>query len=66
MLARLLAVGAHQMSLDSAAADFLEHFRRVVGEARTLAARKRDVTAVRPALEAVDDVGQAGRWPSVR
>src|SRR5689334_121767 len=38
----------------------LQDFRRVVGETRTLAARERDVAAVRPALEAIDDIGQAG------
>src|SRR5690606_16408037 len=37
-----------------------EHFRRVVGQARTLAAAQGDVGAVAPVLEAVHGVGQAG------
>ncbi len=36
-----------------------EHVGGVVGQARALAARQRDVPGMRPALEAVDDVGEA-------
>jgi hypothetical protein len=39
----------------------LQHFARVIGQAGTLAARQGDVAAVRPALEAVDHIGQAAR-----
>jgi hypothetical protein len=39
----------------------LQHFARVIRQTRTLAARQRDVAAVGPALEAVDDVRQAAR-----
>ena len=38
----------------------LQHLGRVVGEPRALAALQRHVAAVRPALEAVDHIGQAG------
>src|ERR1700719_3151766 len=38
----------------------LQDFRRVVGEPRALAARQGHMTAVRPALEAVDDIGEPG------
>ena len=37
----------------------LEHFPGLVGKPRAFASRKCYVAAVRPALEAVDDVGQA-------
>ena len=43
----------------------LEDVAREVGQARTLAARQRHVARVRPALEAIDRVGQA-RAASVR
>ncbi len=36
----------------------LQNLRRVVGQTRTLAARQGNVTAVTPALEAVDHIGQ--------
>ena len=39
--------------------DGLQHFAGEVGQARALAARQRHVARVRPALEAVDRVGQA-------
>src|SRR5688500_8678690 len=38
----------------------LEHVGGVIGEARALAARERDVPGVAPVLHAVDDVGEAG------
>jgi len=38
----------------------LEHFRRKIRQPRAFAALQRDVAAVRPALEAVDDIGEAG------
>src|SRR6478752_5940836 len=45
----------------------LQDFRGVVRQARTLAAAQRDVRAVRPVLEAVHRVGQAGgRFRQVR
>src|SRR6187401_2811623 len=37
----------------------LQCFRRVIGQARALAARERDVPGVRPALHAIDHVGEA-------
>jgi len=37
----------------------LKNFRRVIRKPRALAAQQRDVSAVRPALEAVDHVSQS-------
>ena len=37
-----------------------EHFSREVRQTRAFAARERDRGCVRPALEAFDDVGEAG------
>jgi hypothetical protein len=44
----------------------LEHLAGEVGQPRALAARQHHVAAVRPALEAVDGIGQARTEPSVR
>src|SRR5258706_11818832 len=56
---RFISENPRKKGLRNVADYFLQGSRRVVGEARALAAGERDVAGVHPVLHAVDDVGQA-------
>src|SRR5690349_14981587 len=53
------ASGANRKRLLNSKESALENVRRVVGQPRAFAARERHMPAVRPALEAIDDIREA-------